>query len=821
MVFQDDVMTEGASNSRPPLLKGHNYGFWKLRMKAYIRSIDERAWMTVEEGYLAPNKIEDGVTVSKPRSEWSTNEFELAKWHHRAMNAIFGGVDSRQFSYIQNLETAKEAWEALQVTNEGTKAVKKSRLQLLTSQFEVLQMGEEDKFIDFQDKLLDIANQCQALGTPISGERLNWKILRSLQKRFKAKVTAIEESKDVDVMSIDELLGSLQTFEACMKPKAKNKGLALNVVKEASSSDDDEEMALLVRKFRKFMRKGAKSSGKYSRDKEVKKSFTPPHERSGHAKSNRNVQCFKCNKLGHYASDCPSGDSKRDKKGKAMAATWSEDDTSSDEESSSDESSSEEELVSNFVAFMASHSTLEDVNQDSLDREIDQSHQECLNDNPSYIDLLAKVKFLEEKLKLALSEIDEKEDLIKIQVDEFVATTRRLLREKNAIEKKLCEVEAKNIRKVKNAYPTKFDHACVANNVEKKSINDIIVNQVVEELYSRFNIVVKENLDDVRVVHPRQNLSRVSALTISVSCTYNSRKGIDLDSCIGSYVYDVLKSRNWISWVNMLGVSNETIVREFYNAYKSGSTVTSATLSIRKVVFRVCPRKVNEFLNLSDDIESDFLDVDVLENLDLMGKTLCDDDDFVWGKRAFIRQGELTKLVHFGIYLYAPILLFLLMLRSNRDKIKIVYALVTNQPINLGELLVEQIQSAACTSRLDKKLAFPGFITQLCLASEKRMATMSYKDKGKSNDVLRLFGDSLDSNHVPNSPALPSWALKLRKEVEESHRLIEASQRKIEDLSAKLVAQDERIKELEGKSTPTRQYVRSAHRSSFLGGTSG
>ncbi|KAK0599841.1 hypothetical protein LWI29_009126 [Acer saccharum] len=49
-----------------------------------------------------------------------------------------------QFSYIQNLETAKEAWEALQVTNEGTKAVKKSRLQLLTSQFEVLQMDEED-----------------------------------------------------------------------------------------------------------------------------------------------------------------------------------------------------------------------------------------------------------------------------------------------------------------------------------------------------------------------------------------------------------------------------------------------------------------------------------------------------------------------------------------------------------------------------------------------------------------------------------------------------------------------------------------------------
>ncbi|KAK0576038.1 hypothetical protein LWI29_010995 [Acer saccharum] len=228
-------------------------------------------------------------------------------------------------------------------------------------------------------------------------------------------------------------------------------------------------MALLVRKFRKFMRKGAKSSGKYSRDKEVKKSFTPPHERSVHAKSNRKVQCFKCKKLGHYASDCPSGDSKKDKKGKAMAATWSEDDASSDEESSSDESFSEEELVSNFVAFMASHSTLEDVNQDLLDKEIDQSHQECLSDNPSYIDLLAKVKFLEEKLKLALSEIDEKEDLIKIQVDEFVATTRRLLREKNAIEKKLCEVEGTLLEKDRIIFNMNLGSSSVAV-VEEKLI---------------------------------------------------------------------------------------------------------------------------------------------------------------------------------------------------------------------------------------------------------------------------------------------------------------------------------------------------------------
>ncbi|KAK1578394.1 hypothetical protein Q3G72_029931 [Acer saccharum] len=532
MILQDDVMTEDASNSRPHLLKGHNYGFWNLRMKAYIRSSDERAWMTVEECYLSPNKIENGVTVSKPR------------------------------------KTVKEVWDALQVTNEGTKAVKKSRLQMLTSQFESLQMCEEDKFVDFQDKLRDIANKCQALGTLIFSERLNWKILRSLPKRFKAKVMTIEESKDFNVMSLDELLDSLPTFEACMKPMAKNKSLAPKVVKEASISDDDEEMALLVRKF---MRKGAKPSGKYLKEKEVKKSFTPPHERSGHVMKNRKFQCLKCKKLGHYALDCPNGDSKKDKKGKAMTATWNEDDYSSDEESSNDEFSGEEELVSNFFTFKAFHSSLEDVCQDSLNKEVDPNHQECLSENPTYIDLLAKVKLLEENLKIALRELREVEGFV-LERDRIISSltlggSSDLVVEEKLIETSLstnevivnkkapkkirsktksklknkpkcfkfveyCKVEnasrdreielhfkhakafehgkhdnvskhVKNVRNVKNANLVKIDKACVASNVEKMSINDILVNQVVEELYSRFNIVVKENLDNVCVGSPK------------------------------------------------------------------------------------------------------------------------------------------------------------------------------------------------------------------------------------------------------------------------------------------------------------------------------
>ncbi len=62
---------------------------------------------------------------------------------------------------------AKDAWELLEVTHEGTSAVKKSKLQMLTSRFEELKMEEDEQFIDFYTKLQDIVNGKAGLGKPI------------------------------------------------------------------------------------------------------------------------------------------------------------------------------------------------------------------------------------------------------------------------------------------------------------------------------------------------------------------------------------------------------------------------------------------------------------------------------------------------------------------------------------------------------------------------------------------------------------------------------------------------------------------------------
>ena len=59
---------------------GNNYAYWKVRMKAFLKSIDERVWNSIEYGWEKP---------TTPVSEWKTSQKEVAVSNSKAMNAIF------------------------------------------------------------------------------------------------------------------------------------------------------------------------------------------------------------------------------------------------------------------------------------------------------------------------------------------------------------------------------------------------------------------------------------------------------------------------------------------------------------------------------------------------------------------------------------------------------------------------------------------------------------------------------------------------------------------------------------------------------------
>jgi phosphomevalonate kinase len=99
----------------------------------------------------------------------------------------------------------------LGITYEGTKLVKSTKLQILISKFEEIKMLEDETFGEFYSKLSNLRNQMVSLRKTVSDVKLLRKILRSLPERFRIKVTTIEESKNLEEMKIEELVGSLQS----------------------------------------------------------------------------------------------------------------------------------------------------------------------------------------------------------------------------------------------------------------------------------------------------------------------------------------------------------------------------------------------------------------------------------------------------------------------------------------------------------------------------------------------------------------------------------------------------------------------------------
>ena len=173
-------------------------------MRAFLCSIDDAMWDAVEIGWT---KLEAAKSTQDKATLAASNA------NSKALNAIFYGVSSNEFHWISHITVAKEAWQILETSYEGTKKVKDTKLQMLTTRFEELRMSEDESFDSFYSKLNEVVIDKFNLGEKTKDLKVVRKILCSLPKSFRAKVTAIEESKDLNEIKVQQLIGSLQTYE--------------------------------------------------------------------------------------------------------------------------------------------------------------------------------------------------------------------------------------------------------------------------------------------------------------------------------------------------------------------------------------------------------------------------------------------------------------------------------------------------------------------------------------------------------------------------------------------------------------------------------
>ena len=97
-------MDRGQSLIIPPLFDGTNYAYWKVRMRTFLQSLDEKVWQAVKIGWTKPTEA---------LADWDDAKIKAENFNNRALNALFSAVNNEEFKKISSTETAKEAWTIL------------------------------------------------------------------------------------------------------------------------------------------------------------------------------------------------------------------------------------------------------------------------------------------------------------------------------------------------------------------------------------------------------------------------------------------------------------------------------------------------------------------------------------------------------------------------------------------------------------------------------------------------------------------------------------------------------------------------------------
>jgi hypothetical protein len=203
---------------------------------------------------------------------------------------------------------------------------------MLLRNYELFSIEKSESIASMYDRFTLIINGLEGLGKTFSNSEKVKKILRCLPDEWEAKVTVIEEAKDLDTLSLDQLMGSLMTHEMKMnerKVAAPSKEIALQTSIKEGEESDKEEMVLAAKYVRNLFRQGNDFK------KEVKKKEDKKKEQ---------IICFECKKPDHMKVDCPQLKNKRRFKRRAFKVTLDDSDTESSE--------SEQEEMAN-MCFMA------------------------------------------------------------------------------------------------------------------------------------------------------------------------------------------------------------------------------------------------------------------------------------------------------------------------------------------------------------------------------------------------------------------------------------------------------------------------------------
>ncbi|KAG8485839.1 hypothetical protein CXB51_019238 [Gossypium anomalum] len=199
------MASSGFSPAAPPVFNGEGFHIWVVKMRTYLQAFD--LWEVVNTD-VEPAPLRANPTVAQIRQHAD----ERTK-RHKAMSCIQNCVSDVIFTRIMACETPKQAWDKLKEEFQGTERTRQQQLLNLRRDFENLKMKEEETVKQYSDRIMAVVNSIRLLGEQFSEARIVEKVLSTLPERYEAKISSLEDSRDLATISLTELINALYAQE--------------------------------------------------------------------------------------------------------------------------------------------------------------------------------------------------------------------------------------------------------------------------------------------------------------------------------------------------------------------------------------------------------------------------------------------------------------------------------------------------------------------------------------------------------------------------------------------------------------------------------
>ncbi|KAG7584577.1 Integrase catalytic core [Arabidopsis suecica] len=260
----------GSSSIKCPMLTSTNYTFWTIRMTMALRV--HKVWEAIEPGSEDVDK------------------------NNMASALLLQSIPEALTLQVGKLNTAKKIWDAIKSRNLGADRVKDARLQTLMGDFERIKMKETEKIDDFAGRLSELQTKSASLGHDIEEPKLVKKFLNGLpRKRYIHIIAALEQVLDLNSTTFEDIVGRLKAYEERIcdeEDHPEDQGKLLYANSETQPWYSNRGRGQGGRRGRGRGRSGYIQNNNYQQN-------------NGNYRDASKITCYRCDKLGHYASDCP------------------------------------------------------------------------------------------------------------------------------------------------------------------------------------------------------------------------------------------------------------------------------------------------------------------------------------------------------------------------------------------------------------------------------------------------------------------------------------------------------------------------------------